>query len=257
VGLFLLPVLVALTRAAAASPLPLAPNYGSFVCWDYAQLPPLRAWKETETIIAATLAESYPALRQLPRRENGSPAQLTDFLRRLPDDPDQLTLVYLAVHQSPGGQWHFPDRSVAGWESLLSDLPRLKNARRIVLLDCCYAQAAALWPGWSQKIAPACIYASPPDRPTPDLFVFRRRPVDCEVVFPRAFQWLKQRRLPGDERVSFFGLVWLEAWLSQPQPPQSLADWNQFGQVMALLARNVATRIRAGESSEIRSVFSN
>jgi len=216
----------------------------------------MRAWRETGDIIAATLSGSYPALPQIRRQENGSPAQLKDFLRQLPDDPNRITVVYLAAHQSPGGQWHFTDRSVASWESLLDGLPRLRNIRRIVLLDCCYAQAASLWPGWSEKIAPACIYASPQNCPTPDLFAFRRRPVDCQALFPHAFQWLKQRRSDDDERVSFFGLVWLETWLSQPQPPQSLVDWRQFGQRMTLLARKAATQIRAGESSEIISVFS-
>ncbi len=100
--------------AAAAEPgaAPPSLNYASFVCWDYPQLPHLRAWKETERIVAATLTEGYPALGKLPRQENGSPDQLKDFLRKLPDAPDQLTVVYLAAHQSPGGQWYFPDRSV-------------------------------------------------------------------------------------------------------------------------------------------------
>jgi len=231
-------------------------GYASFVCWNYPQLPKLLAWKETEKVIAATLTESYPGLQKLPRQENGSPGELNDFLRRLPDAPDQITLVYLAAHQSPAGQWYFPDHSVVDWGSIMAALPKLKNPRRIVLLDCCYASAAGRWPDWTQKIAPACLLASPGDRPTPDLFALRRRPVDWAVLFPGASLWLRQHHfVDSDERISFFGLVWLEAWTKEASPPRNWNEWSQFAQTMTQIAHHASTRINANSVSEITSVF--
>ena len=234
-----------------------AGNYASLVCWDYSQLPKLQAWKETERILTTTLTEAYPSLHKLSREENGSPGQLKDFLRKLPDAPEQFTIVYLAAHQSPGGQWYFPDRSVADWGSLMADLPTLKNPHRIVLLDCCFAQAASRWADWPEKIAPACIFASPADRPTPDLFVFHRRPVDwARVVFPGHSRWLRQHRVTdSDERISFFGVAWLEAWTKQSSPPRTMADWNELGQTMTQIARQASTQIHAKFVSTISSSF--
>lgn len=238
---------------AAASP---ALGYASFVCWKYPQLPQLRAWKETERIIATTLTEAYPALQKGPRQENGSPDQLKDFLRKLPDGADQLTLVYLAAHQSPGGQWYFPDRSVVAWGSLMEELPNLKSPQRLVLLDCCYATSVNRWPGWSQKIAPACLFASPGNRPTPDLFVFWRRPVDWAVYFPGASHWLHQHHFDdSDEQISFFGLVWLEAWTKGTPHPQNLGEWNQLAQAMTQIAEHASTQIHSDDISGITSIF--
>jgi hypothetical protein len=245
-------------RAAAGEPASAQPSvsYASFVCWNYPQLPQLRAWKETERIVAATLTEGYPALRNLPRQENGSPDQLKDFLRALPDAPDQITLVYLAAHQSPGGQWYFPDRRVVDWGSLMGGLPTLKNPQRIVLLDCCYAASASRWPGWSEKMAPACLFASPGNRPTPDLFVFWRRPVDWAVLFPGASRWLRQHHFnDSDERISFFGLVWLEAWVREASPPRKMGEWNDLAQTMTQIARHASTQINADAISDLSSSF--
>jgi hypothetical protein len=231
--------------------------YGSFICWKYPQLSSLRAWKETEKIIATTLAESYPTLQRLERLENGSPQQLRDFLSKLPDGPNHLTLIYLAAHQSHGGQWYFTDRSVFSWEALMNGLPKRGNSQQIVLLDCCYAKSTNLWPDWPQKIAPACIYASPGNRPTPDLFVFHRRPVDWPVLFPEASQWLRQHHFDDDddERISFFGLIWLKAWLDQPKHPQNLGEWNDLAQKMALISQQASSQISSGSISEISSIF--
>jgi len=242
--------------ARAAEPAAPAPGYASFVCWDYSQLPQLRAWKESEKIIAATLTEAYPALQKLPRIENGTPEQLNDFFRKLPDAHDRLTIVYLAAHQSPGGQWVFPDRRVADWGSLMENLPTPKNPQRLVLLDCCYATSASRWPGWSQKIAPACLFASPGTHITPDLFIYWRRPVDWAELFPGASRWLRQHHFDdSDERISYFGLVWLEAWTRNTAPPQSLADWNHLAQTMTQITQYASTEISADNISSITSIF--
>jgi hypothetical protein len=233
-----------------------SPGYASFVCWNYSQLPQLKAWKETERIIGLTLAEAYPDLRKLPRQENGSPGQLKDFLRKLPDIPGQVDIVYLAAHQSPGGQWYFPDRSVVDWGTLMGDLPQLKNRQRIVLLDCCYASSATRWPDWSQKIAPACLFASPANRPTPDLLVFWRRPVDWAALFPGAVLWLRQHRMDdSDERISFFGLVWLETWTKESSHPRNLDEWKHLAQTMTQIAQHASTQIGADSVSDISSSF--
>jgi len=235
---------------------PPALGFASFVCWNYPQLPRLRGWKETEKIIATTLTEAYPNRQNLPRPENGSPDQLKDFLRRLPDAPNSMTLVYMAAHQSPSGQWYFPDGSVADWGTLMADLPKLKNTNRIVLLDCCYASSASRWPDWSQKVAPACVFASPANRPTPDLFVFHRRPVDWAVLFPGATLWLREHHFKDpDERVSFFGLVWLEAWMKEASPPQNWNDWHRLAETMSQIAQHASTQINSNSVSDIIAVF--
>ncbi len=247
----------AVSLACGESPVsPPAVGYASFVCWDYSQLPRLRAWKESEQIIATTLAEAYPGLQNLSREENGSPDQLKDFLHKLPDEPGPFTVVYLAAHQSPSGQWNFPDRSVADWGTIMSGLPNLRNPRRIVLLDCCNAQATSRWPDWTRKVAPACLYASSANQLTPDLFVFWRRPVDWDELFPGASRWLRQHHVTGsDERLSFLGLVWLEAWTREPSPPRSMADWNNLGQVMTQIAQKASTQINEKFVSAISASF--
>jgi hypothetical protein len=245
-----------LIAVAAPAPLPAAPTYASFVCWKYTALPPLPAWKETESIIATTLAESFPTLRTLDRRENGSPQVLKSFLAQLPDAADQITVVYLAAHQTPSGRWVFPDRSAASWGALATGLPILRAPNRIVLLDCCHARSASLWPGWSAKIAPASIFASPENARTPDLFVFRRQSVDCEALFPKAVPWLRRHHIDDlDQRVSFFGMVWLETWLNQSAPPRSLGEWKNLAQAMAARAGQVEGQVRTDEGSEISLSF--
>jgi hypothetical protein len=231
-------------------------GYASFVSWNYSQLPQLRAWKETERIIATTLAEGYPALRELQHVENGSPEQLKDFFRKLPDAPNQLTLVYLGGHQSPAGEWYFTDGTDHNWGELMEGLPKLRNPQRIVLLDCCYAQSASLWPDWSQKIAPACLFASPGNRPTPDLLVFWRRPVDWAELFPGASLWLRHHPFhDSDERITFFGLVWLEAWVKGTSPPRNLSEWSHLAQTMTQIAQHASTQIKPDAISNISSVF--
>lgn len=233
-----------------------APGYASFVCWKYAKLPQLKAWKETERIIALTLTEAYPALRKLPREENGSPEQLKDFLRQLPDAPGQFHIVYLAAHQSPAGQWVFPDGRAVAWDSLMEGLPKLKSPQRLVLLDSCYAASVNRWPDWSRKIAPACIFAAPENSLTPDLFVFWRRPVDWAVLFPGASRWLRQHQVTAsDERISYLGLIWLEAWTKTGAPPQTMRDWRSFAETMTEISRHASTQINAEDVSAISSVF--
>jgi hypothetical protein len=258
--LLVLCVALAVPPSAPAEPGTPAPvlGYASFVCWDYARLPQLRAWKESEKIIATTLAEAYPGLQKLSREENDSPGQLQDFLRKLPDAPGQLTVVYLAAHQSPAGQWYFPDGSVADWGTIMAGLPKLKSVGCIVLLDSCYAQAASQWPDWPDKIAPECLYASSANEVTPDLFVFWRRPVDWAELFPGASRWLRQHHVDdSDERISYLGLVWLEAWTKQPSPPRTLADWNNLAQAMTEISRRASTQIHAKFVSTISASFAH
>jgi hypothetical protein len=248
---------LASTEALEAGVAPAPVSYSSFVCWDYAHLPQLRAWKESERLIGMTLAEGYPGLQSLAHEENGSPAQLKDFLRKLLDAPGRIDLVYLAAHQSRGGRWYFPDGSVTDWATLAEGLPPVRNPQRIVLLDCCFAQAASQWPEWPQKIAPACVFASTADQLTPDLFVFWRRPVDWAAQFPGATQWLRQHHVTdSDERISFLGLVWLEAWTKQPSPPRTMADWRNFAQAMTQIAQHASTQIHDKYVSSISASFS-
>ncbi len=243
-----------LTLSAETSSAPL--NYASAVCWKYEHLPHLRAWQETEKIILTALAEGVPQLHSLAREQNDSAEQLQEFFRKLPDSDDSLTIIYLAAHQSPAGQWYFPDGTEHSWGSLIEGLAKLKSIHRLVLLDCCYAQSAALWPGWPDKIAPACLFAAPANRPTPDLLVFHRRPVDWATYFPKAVPWLKQHHFSNsDERISFFGLVWLEAWLDQPATPQNLAGWKDLSQTMEQIVQRTSPNVRADAISEISSMF--
>jgi len=252
VALFVFALCLALLPSPAIAQQAAAPAYASFVCWNYPQLPKLRPWQQTENIIATTLTEAYPALQKLPREQNGSQQQLKDFLRQLPDQPGRITLVYLAAHQSPAGEWNFPDRTVADWGALSQNLPALKNPQRIVLLDCCYAAAADRFPDWTTRIAPACLYAAPADRPTPDLLVFWRRPVDWTDLFPGAALWLRQHHIDNsDERLSYFGLVWLQAWTQTPSPPRTLADWNRLAQTITQISRHASTEIRSSAISNI------
>lgn len=251
---FALGLIIPLSLSAETSPAPI--NYASAVCWKYQHLPQLRAWQETEKIIATALAESFPPIHTLAREQNDSAEQLQSFLRKLPDSDEPLTIVYLAAHQSPAGQWYFPDGTEHSWGSLIESLPKLKSSHRVVLLDCCYAKSATLWPSWSDKVAPACLFAAPINRPTPDLLVFHRRPVDWTTYFPKAIPWLKQHHFnDSDERISFFGLVWLEAWLSQPAPPHDLAEWNDLSQKMTQIVEQTSSNVRADAISEISPMF--
>ena len=225
-------------------------NYASFVCWKYRRLPQLAAWTETEKVIAATLAQAYPNLHTFERQENGTPDQLCQFLRQLPDDATTPTLVYLAAHQTPGGQWFFTDGTPYSWKTVLDVLPDLKGGQRLVLLDCCFARAAGEWPDWTARMG-FTLFAASPTQPTPDLAVFHRRPVDWAVSFPKAIAWMRQHDPGPEQRLSYLGLVWLEAWQSQPQPPRTWEDWQRLTQAMTDISARTSADIRDEYMSQI------
>src|ERR1043166_7968336 len=90
-----------------------------FVNWDFRHRKQLKGWRTTALVIERTLSEWYPRSSAFLLRENQPPDELRKFLATLPTRRDcALSLVYLASHQSPAGEWDFTQRHI----ELLSDL---------------------------------------------------------------------------------------------------------------------------------------
>lgn len=193
---------------------------------DYSHRP-LEGWKNTGEVIGKTLEAWYPELKKTSPCNNPSQENAQRFFNDIVATTENAQIIYLASRQTKNGEWE----DVKGGEwSLESVLPKntSPHAARIVLLDACYAEKIAEQNKW-REFAPLVLYAANKNQLTFELNVGSRQPIDIQKRYPQSYQWL-EKNMPSDwnQRISFFGLMWLEAWLKTPTPPQSKEDWRAF-----------------------------
>jgi hypothetical protein len=85
------------------------------------------------------------------------------------------------------------------------------------------------------------LFTSKPDQLTYQLTLASPQPVDLEERYPNSYAWL-MNHMPEEwnERISFFGLMWLEAWLETTSAPESKQDWKVFFKKIEKWARKFA-----------------
>lgn len=230
---------------------------------DYGWGRSLRGWEATSLAIQETLAEWQSPLQMKPALtvRDPSPVELKQFLAQLPGaDAGNIQVIYLAAQHTRRGDWQFTGNgnTEVAWNDLLQSTPPL-HPFRVVILDICHAAVVATLPVWTEKMAAATtLLASGPDEYTWELDFSNRQPVDLPAQFPVATAWLK-RHLPAtwDGRLSYLGLIWVQAFLQTPHPPQTTNDWQAFFGRCILESRSFqeeASRQRASTVSQFPAV---
>lgn len=220
------------SASAAASTAP--HRLDAFVNWDYRHRQKLKGWRNTAILIRKTLAEWSRGPEVGETVENAGPTALRGFLTQLDSRRGDggMHMVYLSAHQSPAGEWEFPDRQKIAWEQLLAGMSLDPDPRRIIILDACHAEAVP--DEWRRKLVSRgfCLFASSPRELTFELIVNRRQPVWFEKRYPQELAWLEdhfgKKWLRKDSRLSFLGFVWLRAFLKTKTPPRTAKEWNLF-----------------------------
>jgi len=204
--------------------------FDAFVNWDFKHRDNLSGWRSTATVMQRTLEIWFPGTRVHSVVENGSPEQLHAFLRALPGERDcGLSVVYLASHQSPAGEWDFTQRRVVSWRQFLADSPSPAHPRRIIVTDACFAAALQNHSGWSRGFRGLNLFAALATERTFELSIRNRQPVDMRRRYPALHGWLHtQLGREWNGRLSFLGFVWGQAFLTFDHPPADAADWRQF-----------------------------
>ena len=203
-------------------------DYHSFVNAGYTHLPKLRGWQTTRDLIGTTLGCGEAGRFTGEHREDGTPAQLAQFLAQLPSPGKGHTqVIYLASQQASDGAWVFTDRSRAFWSDLIARVPKRsgEDGLRVVLLDSCYARKATMVPGW-QEWASMTLCAASEREVTWEIDFSKRQPKDFRTRLPAVWDWLAHRaRTP---RASFLGVLWLDAWLTDPPLLSTPEAWRSF-----------------------------
>jgi hypothetical protein len=227
--------------------------FAGFVNWDFHHRRKLRSWKATALVIQRTLEFWYPQVRNCRLVENGTPETFRRFLHSLPEEQDcDFSIVYLASHQSPAGEWDFTQRKSTLLNRLLGGTRIPAHARRIVILDACYAAAVQREAPWQEKFAPISLFASRSSEETPEVNFHNPQPVDFAHRYPGALAWLKDclgRKWDG--KVSFLGFVWIQSFLTVKNCPSDLNGWIGFLQRCQLVAKNFRDDVNRKSSSEI------
>lgn len=206
----------------------------AFVNWDYRHRQKLKGWRNTSILIRKTLAEWGRGPEAGDTVENGDPMELRGFLSQLDSHGAEGSahVVYLSSHQSPAGEWEFPDRQKIAWEQLLAGVGLDPDPLRIIILDTCYAEAVP--EEWRSQLVSRgfCLFASSPRELTFELMVNRRQPVWFDKRYPQELAWLESRFgkkwLRNDSRLSFLGFIWLRAYLKTKKPPKTTKEWSLF-----------------------------
>jgi len=235
---FLLSVMVFLSgfaavwgRAQDAEKGPTGPRvrFDSFVNENYRHLPALHGWQNTRAVMASSLAGWFLILEQGQAVTDGTPDQLADFLKKLPGAKDcDISVVYLASQQSARGDWEFVGKERCNWSDLLRESKIPPHPSRIVVMDSCYARVVGDMEGW-EKLATLSLFAASGDERAWELDLSTKVPIDFRRRYPGAWAW-SRRRLPEDwdGRISFLGLMWMEACAGWKEAPVTITEWERF-----------------------------
>lgn len=227
---------LAFTQLGASENRPQAPgtpskaDFAGFVNWDFTQRKKLAGWKNTARVIERTIQTWYPSTRIHTLAENGTRQDLEKFLGSLPSKKQcDLSIVYLASHQSPAAEWSFPKDRVCLLGEIIAASQIPPHPRRIVILDACFASAAGDDPGWNRIWKSQTLFAASPSEETMELDFRSPQPVDMRRRYPAVTAWLNHSL--GKEwngKLSFLGFVWVQAFLENKGAPSDKKDWNDF-----------------------------
>jgi hypothetical protein len=213
------------------APATLRVTYDGFVNAGYAGGRRLDGWQATSLVIEKTLAAWYPSLEVRRRLTDPSAEEVSRGLSDLPGPPSaDLSIVYLGSRQDAAGAWEFTQGGPpVSWGRLLQEARVPVHPNRVAILDACFASAVLRFPPWRGQFAPAALFAAAEDEWTCELDFSTPRPLDLAQRFPRAAAWLGAHMPPSWEgKLSFLGLVWLQAFLRTERAPVSRADWAAF-----------------------------
>jgi len=198
-----------------------------FVNWDFKNRKKLPGWRASSQAIQQTIDLWYPGKTKRRVVENGTPAEMRQFVSTLPTSGAcDTSLVYFASHQSAAGEWHFTQREIVPWESILKKSD--KHPNRIVIVDACSAAAAAEFIEW-RAFAPFSLFASAIGEDTAMLNFDSPQPIDFQRRFPEVTHWLRANLgSKWEGKLSFLGFVWVKAFLLTPDAPKSRDEWRTF-----------------------------
>jgi hypothetical protein len=227
--------------------------FAGFVNWDFHHRQELRSWKATALVIQRTIEFWYPQAQHHFLVENGSPGTFRQFLHSLPREQDSdFSVVYLASHQSPAGEWDFTQRKSMLLNRLLDGTKIPAHARRIVILDACFAAAVRREASWQQKLAPISLFASLASEETSEVNFHSPQPVDFAHRYPAAFAWLKDcLGKTWDGKISFLGFVWVQSFLMVKNRPAHVKGWIDFLQRCQSVAKEFRENVNRRSASEV------
>jgi hypothetical protein len=227
--------------------------FDGFVNWDFHHRQKLGAWKATAQVIQRTLDVWRLQSPGHSLMENAPPDALRQFFGALPGENDcDISLVYLASHQSPAGEWDFTQKKVILLNSIFDETKIPAHSGRIVILDTCFAAAVQRPTLWRKKFAPIFLFASTAAEKTPMVNFHTPQPVDFAHRYPAAFAWLKEcLGKKWDGKISFLGFVWAETFLTVKNPAVDLHSWIDFLQECQSTARQFRENVSRKSSSEI------
>jgi hypothetical protein len=215
------------SRSAVSRP---AVDFHGFVNWDFWHRRKLKGWMATARAIQGTLDQCYPGRSAHTVMENGTSGALNGFLHSLPTRTEsELSVVYLASHQSPEGKWDFVQRKLEPLSTIAGDSNIPGHPVRIVIVDACYAAAFRRDPVWERAWQSSFLFAADADEETQELNFRSPQPVDLGRRYPAATAWLNQHMGKGwDGKLSFLGFVWVQAFVTSKGVPVSQDGWREF-----------------------------
>lgn len=205
-------------------------DFHGFVNWDYRHQRKLKGWRATAIAIQKILGEWYPGRSTHTLVENGTGGTLREFLHSLPTRSDcDLSIVYLASHQSPEGDWDFVQKKLEPMGALAAESNVPRHPARIVIVDACYAAALQREPAWNRAWQSPTLFASLATEVTQELDFHSPQPIDLRRRYPAAAGWLNERMGKSwDGKLSFLGFVWVQTFVTSTSAPTDQKSWSEF-----------------------------
>ena len=190
----------------------------------------LKGWRATAIAIQKMLGEWYPERSTHTLVENGTGGTLREFLQSLPTRADcELSVVYLASHQSPNGEWDFVQKKLESLNTIIGEANAPGHPARIVIVDACFAAALQREPVWDRALESLTLFASLANEVTQELDFRSPQPIDLRRRYPVTAAWLDEHMGKSwDGRLSFLGFVWVQTFVTTKTAPVDLKGWSGF-----------------------------
>lgn len=204
-------------------------DFHGFVNWDFRHRRKLYGWKATAIAIQKTLNEWYPGRSTHTLVENGTSETLREFFHALPTRAGELSIVYLASHQSPEGEWDFVQKKLERMGPLAEESKIPRHPARIVIVDACYAAVLQRDPAWNRAWQSLTVFASLATEVTQELDFRSPQPIDLRRRYPATAAWLNEHLGKSwDGKLSFLGFVWVQTFVMSKIVPADQKGWSDF-----------------------------